>query len=210
MRPYLESLDITIGGGTAQAARWHHRISNDIDLFLPNYRDLHQLAARRSEFLQNLRSHNNDISAFIQPDESAVAHPCYSTIITWMHSNFRTTEPLSDQYEPITNLPLETNTEILSKEFHYRILQQQLILPKDVFDLAWSIRYEPNTFRDVCQPYPTVHLFGIRQDLRLLADTWQLAHPDAAVEEPSDPELARNCLEVLIDGLPECPGGPQR
>ena len=210
IRPYTEPLDITIGSGTALAARWHHRKSNDIDLFLPNSRDLHQLAAQRSELLHDLRSHNNDISAFIQPDESAVAHPCYPTIITWMHSNARTTEPLSNQYEPITNFPLETNTEILSKKFHYRILQQQLILPKDVFDLAWSIRYEPNTFREVCQPYPTVHLFGIRQNLRLLADTWQLAHPDAAVEEPSDPELARNCLEVLIDELPERPGGPQR
>ena len=108
MRPYMEPLDITIGGGTALAARWHHRRSNDIDLFLPNSRDLRQLAAQRSEFLQDLRSHNNDISAFIQPDESAVAHPCYPTIVTWMHSNSRTTEPLSNQYEPITNLPLET------------------------------------------------------------------------------------------------------
>ena len=210
MRPYMEPLDITIGVGTALAARWHHRKSNDIDLFLPNSRHLHQLAAQRSEFLDDLRSHNNDISAFIQPDESAVAHPGYPTVITWMHSNSRTTEPLSNQYEPITSLPLESNSEILSKKFHYRLLQQQLILPKDVFDLAWSIRHEPSTFREVCQPYPTVHLFGIRQNLRLLADTWQLAHPDAAVEEPSDPELARDCLEILIDGLPERPTGPQR
>ena len=210
MQPYMEPLDITIGGGTALSARWHHRKSNDIDLFLPSSQDLLQLAAQRSEFLRDLRSRNNEISAFIQPDESAVAHPSYPTIITWMHSNSRTTEPLSNQYEPITKLPLESNVEILSKKFHYRLLQQQLVLPKDVFDLAWSIRYEPNTFREVCQPYPTVHLFGIRQNLRLLADTWQLAHPDASIEEPSDPELARNCLEVLIDGLPERPTGPQR
>ena len=77
-------------------------------------------------------------------------------------------------------------------------------------DLAWSIRHEPNTFTEVCQPYPTVHLFGIRQNLRLLPVSWQLAHRDALVEEPSDPDLARNCLQVLIDGLPEVPSGTQR
>ena len=210
MRPYMESLAISMGGGTALAARWHHRKSNHIDLFLTNSRDLRQLAVQRSGFLHDLRSHTKDISACIEPDESAIAHPCYPTGIAWMHSNSRTAEPLSDQYEPITRLPLETNTEILSKKLHHRILQQPLILPKDVFDLPWSIRYEPDTFSEVCQPYPTVHLFGIRQNLRLLPVSWQLAHRDALVEEPSDPDLACNCLQVLIDGLPKLPSGPHR
>ena len=210
IRPHMESRDVTIGGGTALAARWHHRRSDDIDLFLPNPRDIRELVAQRSQILRALRSHNSDISAFIEPDESVVAHPCHPTVITWMPSRSRTAEPLSSQYEPITGFPLETNAEILSKKLHYRILQHQLILPKDVFDLAWCIRYEPNTFLEVCRPYPAVHLFGIRQNLRFLPDTWQLAHPDAVIEEPSDPELARNCLDVLINGLPARPGGPQR
>lgn len=210
MRPYMDPLDIAIGGGTALAARWHHRKSNDIDLFLSNFRDLHRLAGQRAEILRDLMAHNSEISATIEPDEAVVAHPSHTTLITWMHSNSRTAEPLSDQFEPITNLQLETTREILSKKLHYRILQQQLILPKDVFDLAWSIRHEPSTFREVCRPYPTVHLFGIRQILRMLPDTWQLAHPDSAVEDPSDPELGRTCLEVLIEGLPELPGGSQR
>ena len=166
----MEFRNVTIGGGTALAARWHHRKSNDIDLFLPNPRDIREIVAQRSQILRDLRSHNSDISAFIEPDESAVAHPCHPTVITWMPSRSRTAEPLSSQYEPITGFPLETNAEILSKKLHYRILQHQLILP----------------------------------------DTWQLAHPDAVIEEPSDPELARNCLDVLINGLPARPGGPQR
>ena len=178
--------------------------------FSPIRETFSELVAQRSQILRDLRSHNSDISAFIEPDESAVAHPCHPTVITWMPSRPRTAKPLSSQYEPITGLPLETNVEILSRKLHYRILQHQLILPKDVFDFAWCIRYEPNTFLEVFRPYPAVHLFGIRQNLRFLPSAWQLAHPGAAVEEPSDPELARNCLQVLIDGLPERPGGPQR
>lgn len=198
----MESLDVAIGGGTALAARWHHRQSNDIDLFLPDPGDIRELMEQESQILRALRSRNSGISAYIEADESAVAHPCHPTVITWMHSSSRTTEPLSSQHEPVTGFPLETNAEILSKKLHYRILQHQLVLPKDVFDLAWSILHEPSTFREVCQPYPDVHLFGVRQNLRFLPDTWQLAHPDAAIEEPSDPELARNCLQVLINGLP--------
>ena len=210
MRPYIKPLDITIGGGTVLAARWQHRKSNDIDLFIPNSRDIHRLVAKKSDFIHDLKSHNRDISALIDLDESTIKHPDYATTITWMHSNSRTIEPLSSQYEAITRFPLETNVEILSKKLHYRLLQQQLILPKDLFDLAWSVRYEPETFHEVCRPYPPIHLYGIRQNLRLLPDTWQLDHPDAGIEEPADIELARNCREVLISGLPERPDGRQR
>jgi predicted nucleotidyltransferase component of viral defense system len=126
--------DIVLGGGTVLMLRLHHRLSNDIDLFLhdaqwlglltPRLND--RVAARVVDYAEQANAlklvlEGGDIDFVVAGDVTAVRPSERLDFAGW-------------------SLPLESSEEILAKKLYFRA---GLFKPRDAFDLAAVHRAEP-------------------------------------------------------------------
>ena len=200
--PHFEGVDARIGAGTALAARWQHRDSNDIDLVMPNSTDFRRVRGSVDAIqtpMERLSYHDVDVDASSMI--TVIHHSGHHVALSWMLASPVTEEPLSGEREPISGLPLESNEEILAKKIRNRLLAAQQAYPRDLYDLAWAIRHENETWK-------TAISLGSRARRRSLAETVGQLPPNRAdakllpqVIRPADPDLERNSLKIVADAI---------
>ena len=113
---------LCLGGGTALAARWGHRHSTDVDLFVTP-RAFKGLFENRDAF-------RRELYAMVAEPASIHVNEGFAKILVGKAgeeisidtSEPRTDDPRSDDTVRGTNIPLETNGEILAKKIRYRML----------------------------------------------------------------------------------------
>jgi len=124
----------TLGGGTVLMFRHRHRLSKDIDIFVPNPQYLGFVTPRLSDVAASLTSeYTEDPSAWVklQFEEGEVDFVAAPNL-------------LDDAWEQwlIDGLPVrvETSAEIIAKKMYHR---GHRVTARDLFDLALVIEREP-------------------------------------------------------------------
>jgi hypothetical protein len=123
----------TFGGGTVLMRRFHHRLSKDIDIFVPDPQHLGYLSPRLNDSVGELTSNYDEQATFLKLsfDEGEI--------------DFIVSAPLTSKSTVVETLferqvRVETTAEILAKKIKYRGPE---LKARDIFDFALVIEKEP-------------------------------------------------------------------
>jgi hypothetical protein len=129
----------SFGGGTVLMRRHRHRVSKDIDIFIPDPQYLGYLSPRlntRAESLtQSYIEQAGSLKLFFPEGE-----------IDFVVSGYLTERPVSEERLFGRIVKVETSAEIIAKKVHHRGVE---FTARDVFDLALVTEREPAALRDI-------------------------------------------------------------
>ena len=197
--PFWDRHSYVLGGGTALAARWKHRHSTDIDLFIKNevYESIYSksAAAIRAELEEQVRlgeifefSCGSDaISIKFAPDES----------MSMVSSLAFTDEPLSNEYEERTGVRLESTAEILAKKVFVRMNWRGRYPARDVYDLVVAKYLEPNACDKALQSITDTERHRIAQTIQY--DIQSRSLDPQKIEESKYPEIEQHMWKLSVD-----------
>ena len=123
----------SLGGGTALMLRFHHRASEDIDIFVTDPQMLGYLSPRLNPVAESLTPDYAEGPGFVKlyfPEGQVV----------FIVSGHLTASPITREIVLGREIPLETPAEIVAKKLWYRAAD---FTARDIFDLAFVARREP-------------------------------------------------------------------
>lgn len=136
-----------LGGGTALAARWEHRHSTDVDLFIDS-------VGYGSVYRSNGEEMTKIFASMVKDGEvsSPTVNSGYLKFATSHGSvSLFTTEPVveearvkSSDREVETQIALESTEEILAKKLVRRIWGNGVFVSRDAYDIVIAAAYEPD------------------------------------------------------------------
>jgi predicted nucleotidyltransferase component of viral defense system len=123
----------TFGGGTVLMRRYQHRLSKDIDIFVPDPQALNYVNPRLSQVAEDLTVHYDEANGFIKlflPEGE----------IDFVASPNLTERPYIDEVLFGRVVHVETSAEIIAKKLFHR---GNHLLARDMFDFALVAEKEP-------------------------------------------------------------------
>lgn len=194
-----------LGGGTALAARWAHRHSTDVDLFIGPalYERLFtERLSFRDHVQRHLGAHAVDIDSglatihFRQNDQLGEVTLATSPPLTRL--------PASSDTVRNTPVHLEATAEILAKKLHYRMFLQGRLVPRDLYDLAIASEREPGSLQSALRAVEPPDLREIQAQLHSLPDRWLANHGQPLIG-PASRRAASGAVritkEIIADAL---------
>ena len=186
---------LLLGGETALTARWKHRESFDIDLFTS------QSAFTRAIYRQSGRiaSRINDLGL----SRVATLGPRGCTLyLDGGKVDLVAGPPLTDcnRSSDLTGDPtiaLETTVEILAKKLHGRMITHGRLVPRDLYDLAYARRFEPEVMDEVWAAGPVLAPDVLVAALSSCSPRWMERHDEPLVK-PRFPDLRDNAADDML------------
>ncbi len=129
----------TFGGGTVLMRRYQHRLSRDIDIFLPDPQYLPYLTPRLNTTAESLTSEYIEQQGFLKlffPEGE----------IDFVVSGTLTAAPTAIETVLGRQVLVETSTEIIAKKVWHRGAE---FTARDIFDLALVAEREPVALREI-------------------------------------------------------------
>lgn len=197
--------NMRLGGGTALAARWAHRHSTDVDLFIGLAR-YERLFKERRAFRDHARRHLGALAVDIDSGLATMHFRQDDQLreVTLATSPSLTRLPSSSDTVRNTAVPLEATAEILAKKLHYRMFLQGRLLPRDLYDLAIASEQDPGPLRAALNAVDTSDLQEIQAQLHSLPERWLANHGQPLIR-PASQRAASNAVritkEIIADGL---------
>lgn len=180
------------GGGTMLMSRMHHRLSRDLDIFLADAQYLTFLSPRlnpAAEHYENYEESSHHVRIAVGDRE-----------IDFIVAPHLTSAPTRTQEILGRPVAVETTAEILAKKLFYR---GRTLKPRDVFDLAATIRLQPDAL-------PTVQVIrdllngklrlGINRRLAELHNEWATRATTIDVLPAGTPILP-HAIEIARDWM---------
>lgn len=205
-----------LGGGTALAARWAHRHSTDVDIFVP--------AAQYALLYQRRDSFHRAAARRLAPSAVTTEEGLLTLLlrqrdrigeITVANTQALTPVPHSVDTVRGTPVPLETNAEILAKKLRYRMIVRQLLVPRDFYDLAVASDRDPRALKQALALIDSFNLQELYHRLDGLPDRWMANHRQQLIN-PAHHRPASSAVSivkhVIADTLRSRPpsAGPRR
>ena len=176
-----------LGGGTALAARWRHRHSTDVDLFVD--------AADYEGLFKSEQRFRTDLELHARSARNIVIEPGFARIvltdggeISVSTSPSLTAHPVSGDTVRGNGVPLETTAEILAKKLRYRMIQNAQIVPRDLYDIAFARWNDPTALQAALSTLKEEHLHDIDAELGYLAPGWMKRHHQPLIGPISRPD----------------------
>lgn len=131
--------DWSFGGGTVLMRRHHHRLSKDIDIFVPDPQFLGyltpRLSAKAESMTDNYDEQGNSLKLYFPEGE-----------IDFVASAPLTGNPTLSETLFGRQVQVETSTEIVAKKVWHRGVE---FTARDIFDLAMVVEKEPNALEAI-------------------------------------------------------------
>ena len=204
--------NIRFGGGTALAARWAHRHSVDVDLFVKTeaYRHFHWNTGAR--FILDLTAQEPVKRITIERDGAGVTFHGRPGHVSIDLARGLPADPRSSDTPRGTGLPFETTAEILGKKLLFRMARDKEIISRDLYDLATAQNRDPAALRTALAEVGPDELRDIDQAFKDHAAAGVALTP---LIDPSDPQLEKHAPaiihQLIRDELHQRPpAGPER
>ncbi len=154
LRQWFDLDGVVLGGGTALEAKWHHRETTDLDLFVP-VRTLAQIAKmpmdvvtrQLAEFAADTKMRDGEISLtrthlrFPVAGQGSTPISLSGTSGFWQDDN----DPC---FEEQTGIPLAANADILLRKMQGRVVAQGRPVVRDAYDFVVAKALDYDAFRD--------------------------------------------------------------
>ncbi|MYD81545.1 MAG: nucleotidyl transferase AbiEii/AbiGii toxin family protein [Gammaproteobacteria bacterium] len=193
-----------LGGGTALAARWMHRHSTDVDLFIQSsvYRNVE---TTQSEILaeQFLKFQESGIIQGFELNRGFLDFTTSHGAVSLM-TIARVLEMdagIGIDREICTKVPLEPTSEILAKKLSGRIWGKGVFYERDAYDIAIAGIYEPAALEKAKSVLSSRELKSISDEFHSLA---RLGSGDSqSILDPVFPTVASRCMHYAHEALEE-------
>jgi len=183
-----------LGGGTVLAARWHHRLSTDIDLFasVSNWLAVRTQIREKLEGYTNINVSSHSTVIVCQLDDGRE--------FSFGGSDSITERAISQETEKITGLATHTTTEIIARKIRARMVDTQQYLVRDAYDTVCCAKHDPQALQRA------LSCFDQQERAALDFDRGQLniqINTSKPLEQPIYTELAKPTVlrEALFDTL---------
>ena len=188
-RAFAGEHNLRLGGGTALAARWHHRHSTDVDIFVePDpYRHFHWNTG--GQFSLDLTASASVDRLVIGRDGAYISFQGLPGYVSVAPDRGLSLDPRSADHVTGTDLPLETTAEILAKKLCFRMVRDKELLPRDLYDIAFARARAPGALQtalDALRAAELAELVTVFEDHRTSPER---PGETTAVLAPSDPQL---------------------
>ena len=203
--------DCVLGGGTALAARWHHRLSVDIDLFTSdaNYKRIKPALDHRAEqwkadaAFSEVRIHPTVIHCHLSDGlEFSVAG-----------SDDVTLRPLSKEREAATGVRLQSTGEIIARKIQARMINRESYVVRDAYDVVCCLEFDPQALNEALGALTQGERAALKYDSgsnRLTLDSNQPLIDPIHAEFHDSEHLLKRLFEVLTGAVPNAGRQPSR
>ena len=190
LHKYFPADALAIGGGTVLQARWKHRISTDIDLFVST-EIFNSVVGKSSEQLESDLYGVHDVDherSWV--DVNVVYCEIDGVELTVMPSGSFVSQA-SGYVIPGTSLKTESTATILNKKLVGRMVQGEAFEIRDLFDLYTAIQRDRRALEDAIRPIPRRSIDSISSMLQSLPSSWfeETTKPLIGVENPVSPDV---------------------
>ena len=201
---YFDLADITMGGGTVLQARWGHRESFDIDFFCKGaaFARVHRRFGADVERAMVDRAGSDPSRTWME--YMALYCEIEGIETTLMPHEFILAESHDGVLPGGVPVRLQSTAEILAKKLRHRLHGAGAVEVRDVYDLAFAVRFVPEAFAQAKQSLSPAQRSEVSTMLAHLPKGWsgQTTKPLAGQAEPwSEAEMA----ESLRSALGSCP-----
>lgn len=165
---------LELGGGTALAARWQHRHSTDVDLFI-NADAYRRIETEYSESI---------VDALLEFEEKGIVQQfevnrgflefvtkCGAVTLMAIPRVFETKAQTPPDYERHTKVRLESTAEILAKKLTGRIWGKGVFFERDAYDIAVAGIYEPQALEIARKSLSPRELVAVSEEFLALSRT---------------------------------------
>lgn len=188
--------DWSFGGGTVLMRRHRHRLSTDIDIFLPDPQLIGHLSPRLNPAVESLTHDYDERANFLK-----LYFP--QGEIDFVVSGFLTADPVTVERIHGRDVKVETSAEIIAKKIWYR---GAVLTARDLFDFALVAEREPQMLEnahDVLRARGTVVLEQIADREEELRE--EFAALDVLEYRPSFEQCADTVRKALASGASRAP-----
>lgn len=168
---YFPEEQLVLGGGTVLQARWNHRVSTDIDLFIERKLFEEVIGSFSNVLEQSLYSIRDVDNSRSWVDLNTVYCEVAGTEITVMPSSGYVNEPTGSVVSN-TRVKTETTATILHKKLAARMVSAGSCEIRDVFDLFTAIRRDRASLDDAVRPIPQRDLDRISATMKSTPISW--------------------------------------
>lgn len=198
---HLGAENLTLGGGTALAARWHHRESTDVNLFTAP--GAFQRAGLRPTTWEGLiRSVSGLTLEALTVDEVN----CHATFregqLDILSQPPVMPEFHSGDFVAGTSIRLETNAAILARKIHQRILTMGLLYPRDLYDIACAAKLDPEALSAAWAARRTRNLVPTSFALRSFSPGW-MRRQERPVLRPAFADIELHAVDIVLAAIDE-------
>ncbi len=188
---------LRLGGGTALAARWNHRHSTDVDIFVEPvpYRHFHWNTGGRF---------NLDLTAAAPVDRLVIGRDGAYISFEGLPGHVSVApvrglpdDPRSADTVAGTDVPLETTAEILAKKLCFRMAGDKELLARDLYDIAFASRRDPAALQTALDALRTRELTEIRAAFEDHRANPKASGQTEPVLAPSDPQLDERSTAIV-------------
>ena len=190
--------DCVLGGGTTLAARWHHRVSVDIDLFTSEaiYRRIKPALDHRVE-----QWNADGAFAEVRIHPSVVhCHLSDGLEFSIAGSDNVTIRPISNEREAVTGVPLQSTAEIIARKIRARMINRASYVVRDAYDLVCCSEFDACGFKEAMGALTKGEQAALKYDAGRASLTLDSTHRliDPVHAEFNDAErLRKRLFEVL-------------
>ncbi len=186
---------LILGGDTALASRWHHRVSTDLDFFLyaPKLSALRYIE-HAAVVLENMPQVER-----LQVANFHLSFQVADTPVSLFTATSLTGEPVVE-HESETGVLLDSSLEIMAKKVMGRMFELGDFLDRDMYDLCIASHLVPDLSDSLWKMVPERQKAQLADELKKLArQTMRMS--GRPVVEPKYPYIARHvwsCGETLV------------
>lgn len=180
--------DWSFGGGTVLMRRYHHRVSRDVDIFVPDPQYLGYVSPRLNDTAEALTS---------KYLETAIAVKLYfpEGEVDFIVSAPLTREPTAEEWVLSRKVQVDTTAEIMAKKVWHR---GRDFTARDLFDFALVASRDPGAI-DAIRPI-------LRERRELILERIASGRPNlktafAALDVLDFRPSFENCVKVVADAL---------
>ena len=178
--PLLENFfgsdgSLKMGGGTILQARWGHRVSTDIDLFISPRRYFQSVGieSERNELLLALSDSGGIDPGSLRVNTFGVYCEIYGTELTIAPVESHIIEDRASGFlVPGTNIETEANSTILVKKIYNRIMVDNRYEVRDIFDIAVSTERDSSALEEIFSRIPRDDVIDLMETLKKLPASW--------------------------------------
>lgn len=182
-----------MGGGTALAMRWGHRLSTDVDLAVDVAAFTRMNDERRPEIGEALESlkERGEITKFGYRRHIIEMH--FPTgPVSLVGSALSGSEATSDEAELHTGVKLVRTEEILLSKIIGRTLGRGSLLVRDGYDLASAIELDPEPLNNAASRLAEDEWSALERHMSMVVGQRRRIILGRPLIEPKNPELARD------------------
>ena len=198
---YFGAENLTLGGGTALAARWHHRESTDVDLFTAP--GLFQRAGLHPTTLEGLIRSISGLTLDSLTVDEVNCHAAFRE----GQLDLLSQPPIMPKYRSRdfvagTSIRIETNAAILARKIHQRILTMGLLYPRDLYDIACAAKLDPEALKAAWAARRATNLVPTRFALSSCSPGW-MRRQERPVLRPAFTEIERDAVSIVLAVIDE-------